>query len=62
LVLCITDDGCGFDVKNVELSRDRGIGLSNMRERVERNGGSFELVSSPGGTALKASFPFAEAA
>jgi two-component system, NarL family, sensor kinase len=49
-------------VKNVELSRDRGIGLSNMRERVERNGGSFELVSSSGGTALTASFPLAEAA
>ena len=61
LVLCITDDGCGFDVKNVELSRDRGIGLSNMRERVERNGGSFQLVSSPGRTALTASFPLAEA-
>ena len=62
LVMCITDDGCGFDVKNVELSRDRGIGLSNMRERVERNGGSFDLVSSPGCTALTASFPLAEAA
>ena len=62
LVLCITDDGRGFDVKNVELSRDRGIGLSNMRERVERNGGSFQLVSSPGRTALTASFPLAEAA
>ena len=34
-----TDDGVGFDVKNVELSKDRGIGLTNMRERVERNGG-----------------------
>ena len=62
LVMCITDDGCGFDVKNIELSRDRGIGLSNMRERVERNGGNFDLVSSPGCTALTASFPLAEAA
>jgi two-component system, NarL family, sensor kinase len=62
LVLVITDDGCGFDVKNVELSRDRGIGLGNMRERVERNGGRFELVSGPGRTELTASFPLAEAA
>ena len=38
LELRITDDGCGFDVKNIELSKDRGIGLTNMRERVERNG------------------------
>jgi two-component system, NarL family, sensor kinase len=57
LELRITDDGVGFDVKNVEQSRDRGIGLTNMRERVERNGGSFQLVSHPGHTALTASFP-----
>ncbi|MFM9916723.1 MAG: cache domain-containing protein [Rhizobacter sp.] len=57
LELRITDDGCGFDVKNVELSKDRGIGLTNMRERVERNGGTFQLVSHPGHTSLTASFP-----
>ncbi|HEY4065491.1 MAG TPA: cache domain-containing protein [Burkholderiaceae bacterium] len=62
LVLRITDDGVGFDVKNVELSKDRGIGLSNMRERVERNGGSFALVSVPGHTSLVASFPLTVAA
>ncbi len=61
LVLCITDDGVGFDVKNIELSKDRGIGLTNMRERVERNGGSFALVSEPGRTALIASFPLVAA-
>ena len=59
LELRITDDGCGFDVKTVESSKDRGIGLSNMRERVERNGGTFKLVSHPGYTALTASFPLA---
>ena len=57
LELRITDDGRGFDVKNVELSKDRGIGLTNMRERVERNGGMFQLISYPGHTALTASFP-----
>ena len=61
LELRITDDGCGFDVKNVELSKDRGIGLTNMRERVERNGGTFQLISHPGHTALVASFPLAGA-
>ncbi len=59
LMLRIIDDGCGFDVKNVELSKDRGIGLSNMRERVERNGGWFQLVSEQGRTVLMASFPLA---
>lgn len=61
LELRITDDGVGFDVKTVELSKDRGIGLTNMRERVERNGGVFSLVSHPGQTALVASFPLAAA-
>ena len=59
LELRITDDGRGFDVKHVELSKDRGIGLTNMRERVERNGGTFQLVSQPGHTSLIASFPLA---
>ena len=62
LVLRITDDGVGFDVKNIELSKDRGIGLTNMRERVERNGGSFALTSQPGHTALVARFPVVEVA
>jgi two-component system NarL family sensor kinase len=61
LELRITDDGVGFDVKNVELSKDRGIGLTNMRERVERNGGTFQLISHPGHTSLTASFPLAAA-
>jgi len=61
LVLRITDDGVGFDVKNIELSKDRGIGLTNMRERVERNGGSFALISQPGLTSLTASFPLVSA-
>ncbi len=60
LELRITDDGAGFNVKDVELSKDRGIGLTNMRERVERNGGSFQLLSHPGHTALVASFPLAD--
>jgi two-component system, NarL family, sensor kinase len=59
LELRITDDGVGFDVKNIELSKDRGIGLTNMRERVERNGGTFQLTSHPGYTSLTASFPLA---
>lgn len=57
LELRITDDGVGFDVQRVEKSRDRGIGLTNMRERVERNGGTFQLISHPGHTVLTASFP-----
>jgi two-component system NarL family sensor kinase len=61
LELRITDDGCGFDVRHVEGSKDRGIGLTNMRERVERNGGTFQLASQPGHTSLVASFPLSAA-
>lgn len=57
LELRIVDDGQGFDVQQVELSKDRGIGLTNMRERVERHQGSFQIVSTPGRTSLVASFP-----
>ena len=49
-------------MQRVEQSRDRGIGLTNMRERVERNGGTFQLISHPGHTALTASFPLTAAA
>ncbi|MDC5707227.1 cache domain-containing protein [Vibrio europaeus] len=46
LQLIIRDDGVGFDV-NTSL-RKSGIGLRNMRERVEFIGGDFEIESEPG--------------
>lgn len=46
LQLLIRDDGCGFAV--ADALRKRGIGLRNMRERVEFLGGDFELMSEPG--------------
>ncbi|RTZ16700.1 histidine kinase [Vibrio aquaticus] len=46
LQLIITDDGVGFDV-NTAL-RKQGIGLRNMRERVEFIGGDFEIESDLG--------------
>jgi len=61
LMLRITDDGVGFDVRHIESSKDRGIGLSNMRERVERNGGTFALASQPGQTSVTATFPLVPA-
>ena len=50
------DDGCGFDPTQVAAMP--GIGLNNMRERVELLGGQFELHSAPGqGTRIHASLP-----
>lgn len=46
LQLIVTDDGVGFGVGNAMNSR--GIGLRNMRERVEFIGGEFELISEYG--------------
>ncbi|WCE28342.1 cache domain-containing protein [Vibrio sp. SCSIO 43137] len=46
LQLIIRDNGVGFD--DGDLSRNKGIGLRNMRERVEFIGGDFELVSEQG--------------
>jgi two-component system NarL family sensor kinase len=43
LQLMIRDNGIGFE--SVEISKRRGIGLRNMRERVEFIGGDFEIVS-----------------
>jgi two-component system NarL family sensor kinase len=40
------DDGCGFDPEVLE--RFEGIGLRNMRERVELLGGEFRLASRQG--------------
>ncbi|MEF1184191.1 sensor histidine kinase, partial [Vibrio sinaloensis] len=46
LQLIIRDDGVGFDVSTA--MRKQGIGLRNMRERVEFIGGDFEIESEPG--------------
>ena len=46
----ITDDGHGFDPEIVSL----GIGLDSMKERAERLGGVFNIISSSGkGTSIK---------
>jgi two-component system NarL family sensor kinase len=46
LQLLIRDDGIGFHAHH--FLHQQGIGLRNMRERVEFIGGEFELMSEPG--------------
>jgi len=46
LRLTVADDGRGFDLQAVQLDPSRGIGLRNMRERVEAIGGELFLLSS----------------
>ncbi len=56
----IVDDGQGFDPS---VPRGRGhVGLSSMRERVRKLGGTFTLVSRPGaGTRISVVIPLPEA-
>lgn len=54
VTLEVEDDGRGFDPEAV--SDHGGMGLTSMRERMERLGGSFSLVSTPGeGTTVRVS-------
>ena len=53
ILVCVSDDGRGFDPQRV-----RGLGILGMEERVRRLGGIFTIDSKPGGgTTLKAEFP-----
>jgi signal transduction histidine kinase len=45
LVICIHDDGCGFDIG----IRSPGYGLGNLKRRMGDIGGSFTIESHPGG-------------
>jgi ligand-binding sensor domain-containing protein/signal transduction histidine kinase len=54
----IRDDGQGFDPATLASSNGRHYGLIGMRERVERLGGVFALVSQPGqGTQVAVRIP-----
>ena len=53
----IGDDGAGFDVEATQLDPRRGIGLRNMRERMESIGGRLSVQSSEGGTTIVAEVP-----
>lgn len=53
LIVEICDDGVGISPDS-----PAGVGLASMRERAEELGGSFKIVSSPGGVHLRARLPF----
>ena len=55
VTVIIEDDGCGFDVTQVQ---GKHFGLETMRERAEAVGGSLELETAPGyGTRLTVRLP-----
>lgn len=62
LVVCVRDDGRGFDPADAWARTAAGgsAGLAGMQERVALAGGSFELVSRPGeGAQVRARLPIA---
>jgi signal transduction histidine kinase len=57
VVLCVTDDGRGFDFKPEDVPTDH-FGLRIMRERMAEIGGTLQVESQPGkGTTIVASWP-----
>ena len=56
LLLAIQDNGMGFVVEKALLSG--GFGLTTMRQRTDRIGGSFQVISEPGnGTRIEVCIP-----
>ena len=61
LIVTVRDDGVGFDLDAVRMSRARrpSLGLAGMRERAALVGGEVSIQSSPGqGTLVEAKLPF----
>jgi two-component system sensor histidine kinase UhpB len=59
VVAAVEDDGQGFNVEETMRSRERGLGLFGMQERLALVGGSLVIDSSPGhGTQVRARVPF----
>jgi len=55
--LTIADDGRGFDIERVHADARGGIGLRNMRERLDALAGTLTIASQPGRTVVAASVP-----
>ncbi len=60
LILEIRDDGKGFDLQDTLRPVRSGLGLINMRERIEMQSGSCLVESTPSGTCLRAEIPLLE--
>jgi two-component system sensor histidine kinase UhpB len=58
VVAKVTDDGDGFDVEETMRSRERGLGLFGMQERMALVQGQLVIDSQPGrGTRIEARVP-----
>lgn len=62
VTLTIADNGCGFDVAHALVNPHAGVGLRNMRERLDTLGGKLSLSSQAGHTIVTARVPVAASA
>ena len=54
LVVCLKDDGVGFDIKKVK----KGIGIKNMKSRIQKLKGTLEIESKKkAGTTISIEIP-----
>ena len=58
LSLSVIDDGCGFDLRQLETGNGHHFGVKGMRERIQRSGGKLRLISTVGeGTRVEVRLP-----
>jgi signal transduction histidine kinase len=57
LLLCIMDNGSGFDTNALERKSQTSFGLLNMEERAKMLGGKMELQSNKTGTRIYITLP-----
>lgn len=57
LILKVTDNGRGFSEENIYENNHGGIGLRNLKERVEYHSGQFETLADENGTTIIAKIP-----
>lgn len=57
ILLRITDDGCGFDIKEIGKNKNTGIGLKSMEDRAVKSNAKFSISSSlSAGTVVQVSW------
>jgi signal transduction histidine kinase len=62
-VVTIRDYGCGFtpqQLRDVNNSRSRGVGLTGLRERISALGGVFEVLPAQPGALVRVTLPHAQ--
>ncbi|UVS99657.1 cache domain-containing protein [Burkholderia glumae] len=57
VALAVADNGCGFDVERIQADPHGGVGLRNMRERIDAIGGTLAIRSQPGHTVVSVRVP-----